>query len=128
GSDALDVDRDTFRAALARRSRMVKSALMDQEVVAGLGNLTVDEVLWHACVHPRMRLDALDDRARDRVYEAMRDVLAESVRHGRVPAREGWLTGSREDVQPTCPRCGAPIEQGVVNSRGTYWCPRCQQL
>lgn len=75
GPDALDVGRDTFRAALTGRSSMVKSALMDQEVVAGLGNLTVDEVLWHAYVHPRTRLDALDPEARDRLYEAMRDVL-----------------------------------------------------
>lgn len=128
GPDALDIGRDAFHKVLDRRKGMIKSALMDQQVLAGLGNLTVDEVLWHACVHPRTRPDALGAGARDRVHEALRDVLAESVEHGGVPARDGWLTGSRDDEQPTCPRCGTRVEQGTVASRTTYWCPRCQQL
>ncbi|MBW3604498.1 MAG: Fpg/Nei family DNA glycosylase [Actinobacteria bacterium] len=128
GPDALDVDRGTFRAALDGRKAMIKSALMDQAVLAGLGNLTVDELLWQARVHPRSRLDALDAGTRDRVHETMRDVVAESVRHGRVPALDEWLSGSRDDRQPTCPRCATPLEQGTVSSRTTYWCPCCQQL
>ena len=128
GPDALDVDRDTLQTALEGRRGMIKSALMNQEVLAGLGNLTVDEVLWHACVHPRAEVDALDREARDRLHDAMHDVLAASVRHGRVPALGGWLTGARDDDQPTCPRCQTMLEQGTVAGRTTWWCPRCQQL
>lgn len=128
GPDALGVDREAFHAGLDGRRGMIKSALMDQEVLAGLGNLTADEVLWHACVHPRAHVNALDVDTRDRVHEAIGHVLAESVRHGRVPVLDGWLTGSRDDDEPTCPRCGTPLEHGTVSSRTTYWCPQCQRL
>ncbi len=126
GPDALGVDGDAFLAALADRRGMIKSALMNQEVLAGLGNLTVDELLWKARVHPQARLAGLDDDVLQRVHQAMEHVIAESVRHGRVPAHDDWLTGARGEPESACPRCATSLQQATVQSRSTYWCPRCQ--
>ena len=64
------------------------------------------------------------DRAR--VHGQMRRVLHAAIPAGRVPARAGWLTASRDAAGARCPRCGATLEKDRVAGRGTIWCPRCQ--
>jgi formamidopyrimidine-DNA glycosylase len=56
----------------------------------------------------------------------MRRVLRTSVRHGRVPELRGWLTGVRDEPDPSCPRCGTRLETGRVGGRASLWCPNCQ--
>lgn len=126
GPDALEVDRDAFGELLAGRRGGVKSALMDQELLAGLGNLLADEILWRARTHPRTPVGDLDAGDVDDLHDAMREVLTGALPHERVPPEEGWLTGVRDEDAPSCPRCGAPLEHGTVASRSTWWCPACQ--
>lgn len=126
GPDALDLGRDDLADLLEDRRGMLKSALMDQQLVAGIGNIVADEVLWHACLHPRTAVGDLGEDDLDRLYEAMRIVLTESIDEGHVPRRDGWLTHARDIEDAACARCDAPIEHGRVASRSTYWCPRCQ--
>ncbi|MEU8828766.1 DNA-formamidopyrimidine glycosylase family protein [Streptomyces sp. NPDC048636] len=126
GPDALTLDRPGLDARLADRRGSVKATLIDQSVVAGLGNLLGDEILWRARIHPRHRAGALDPDARRRLHTAMRQVLRTSVRVGEVPARSGWLTGHRDDPDPHCPRCGRPLRRGRIAGRTSTWCPHCQ--
>src|SRR5262249_39796163 len=84
GPDAMSVGEEAFQGLLAGRRGGLKSALMDQSLVAGLGNLTVDEVLWHARLHPRRPVPGLGDEERRRLYTGMRDVLRESAKAGHV--------------------------------------------
>lgn len=126
GPDAAEVGREEFDGVLAGRRGGLKSALMDQSVLAGLGNLTVDETLWRARLHPSRRARDLSRDERGRLYSAMRRVLPSAVDAGRVPPRRTWLTGRRDDAEPVCPRCGGPLRHGRIASRGTVWCPRCQ--
>ena len=126
GPDAMSLDRARLGELLGRRRGTVKAALMDQGLLAGLGNLLVDEILWRAGVHPRAAAGRLDRAALDAVHGAMGAVLRESVRHARVPGKEGWLTGVRDDRGAACPRCRAPIRRAQVAGRTTCWCPRCQ--
>ncbi|MGW0706346.1 Fpg/Nei family DNA glycosylase [Streptomyces sp. NPDC002643] len=126
GPDALTVGRDEFRELLSGRRGAVKAALMDQSVLAGLGNLLCDEILWRARILPRTPARDLDDKAVRRLHTAMKGVLDTSVRATRVPPRRTWLTGHRDDPDPHCPRCGHPLSSGRITGRHTVWCPDCQ--
>ncbi|MCP2166528.1 Fpg/Nei family DNA glycosylase [Goodfellowiella coeruleoviolacea] len=127
GPDAAAVDVDEFVDRLAARRRAaVKAVLTDQAVVAGLGNLLADEILWRAGVHPATGTGALDRARLGRLHREMRAVLARAVPAGRVPDRPGWLTGRRDDPTGACPRCGGPLARTRLAGRTTVWCPVCQ--
>lgn len=127
GPDALDVDRDRFHELLSGRRRALKAALMDQTVIAGLGNLLVDEIAWRSRVNPRARAERLSRERRDRLYECMHEVLRDSIPRGRIPPEPGWLTGARDERPGACPRCEATLRRATVAGRTTCWCPRCQR-
>lgn len=126
GPDAMTVSAAEFDRRLARR-RGVKALLMDQSALAGLGNLLTDEILWRARLHPARRADNLSDEERGRLRDGMRRVLRAAVADGRVPERETWLTGHRDDPRPRCPRCHGTLRRSRVAGRTTVWCPRCQR-
>jgi formamidopyrimidine-DNA glycosylase len=140
GPEPLDTAFTTydFRSLLRRRKGRLKPLLLDQSVIAGLGNIYVDEALWHAQLHPLQLSNTLDDEQLDRLYAAIRHVLSSSIENrGTTFAdyRDGWgFRGSNQDFlqvydrskQP-CTRCGTPIERIIVAQRGTHVCPRCQQ-
>ncbi|MCN9243507.1 Fpg/Nei family DNA glycosylase [Streptomyces sp. RY43-2] len=126
GPDALTVGRAEFRELLSGRRGAVKGALMDQSVIAGLGNLLCDEILWRARVEPRTPVRDLGEAALRRVHTAMGRVLETAVRAACVPPRRTWLTGRRDDSEPRCPRCGHHLCAGRVAGRRTVWCPVCQ--
>lgn len=127
GPDALAVPREEFEAALSARRGSVKTALTDQSVLAGLGNLLADEILWRARLRPTGRASDLTEADKRRLYTQMRRTLRSAVTAGCVPPRDAWLTGHRDDPDPACPRCGAHLRRSRVGGRGTVWCPRCQE-
>ncbi len=127
GPDALTVGSGEFGRLLTRHRRAIKPTLADQHVLAGLGNLLVDEILWRARINPRRPANSLDPGERDGLYRQMRRVLRDSVRQGRVPAKPSWLTGVRGQPEARCPRCGTPLSRGRIGGRTTVWCPNCQR-
>jgi formamidopyrimidine-DNA glycosylase len=127
GPDALDLDLRGFRKALQGRRGRLKPTLMDQAVIAGLGNLLVDEICWHARLHPTRPVASLDDDELRRLHAIMKRVLRTSVRHARVPGLPRWLTGARDEPDPSCPRCGSRLSRGRTGGRTSMWCPRCQR-
>jgi formamidopyrimidine-DNA glycosylase len=127
GPDWLGVTRERFDELLDHRRGGIKAALMDQRFAAGLGNLTTDEALWRARIHPRRPVGALRPHDRDRLYRAIRRVLRDSLPHGRVPVKRTWLTGARDRRDATCPRCGARLERITVAGRTSVVCRREQR-
>jgi formamidopyrimidine-DNA glycosylase len=125
GPDALGLQLPAFRSALRGRRGTLKPTLMDQSVIAGLGNLLVDETCWRARVHPSRPIASLDDEI-PRLHAAMKRILQTSVRHGRVPGLPRWLTRVRDDPDPSCPRCGARLMRSRIGGRASVWCPHCQ--
>ncbi|MEU7313626.1 DNA-formamidopyrimidine glycosylase family protein [Streptomyces sp. NPDC007083] len=128
GPDALTASRADLDAALAARRGHLKSALLDQSVLAGLGNLLTDEILWQARLHPSRTTRSLTEDERAALHRTLRRVLRASVRAGYVPPRDTWLTG-RRDVPggaPPCPHCGTRLRTAPVAGRTTLWCPHCQ--
>lgn len=130
-----------FRDALRRSRRQLKPLLLGQDVVAGLGNIYVDEALWEAGLHPERPADSLTDDDAKRLHAAIRKALRRGLKaqgttlgHGNtnfysVAGRRGDndanLRVFRRDGLP-CPRCGTVIVRSVVGQRGTHVCPRCQ--
>ncbi|WFB05985.1 Fpg/Nei family DNA glycosylase [Streptomyces sp. LX-29] len=126
GPDALDVGRVEFAGLLAGRRGAIKATLMDQSVTAGLGNLLCDEILWRARLAPtRVARDLSEEECRT-LHASLRRVLKSAVPTGRVPPRRTWLIGRRDDPEPECPRCDAPLRSRRVSGRRTVWCDRCQ--
>jgi len=131
GPDALSLDEKTFRARLRGKRGALKSVLMDQTVLAGIGNVYSDEILYHAKLHPRAAVDDLDDRALKRLYRQMRRVLETAVEkgagaedfEGRVP--KGWLLANRRKGAD-CPRCDGKVAVLKMQGRTAYYCPGCQ--
>lgn len=134
GPDALDpaFDFAAFEKALLRRRRDLKSFLMDQEIVAGIGNLYSDEILFAAEIHPRTESDRLDGKARRRLFESLKRVLETAIRCGagaeslsdRLPP--SFLIPHRKKGE-RCPRCGGAIQSLKFSGRTGYFCPRCQK-
>jgi formamidopyrimidine-DNA glycosylase len=121
GPDALTLTRKEFDSALGRRTAPIKALLMDQQRIAGLGNLLVDETLWRAGIDPIRRADTLTDDERRALHKAVRTTTRVLGRRG------GSHTGdmSRIDGVP-CPRDGAPLQRRTVAGRTTFSCPAHQ--
>jgi len=123
GPDAAEVGRDTFRARVGRGTAPLKARLLDQGVIAGVGNLLADEILWRARLSPRRAAGELSaaelDRLRRAVRAATRDAIARGGAHtGRINPQR--VPGGR------CPRCGTALERATIAGRTTFWCPACQ--
>jgi formamidopyrimidine-DNA glycosylase len=126
GPDAYGLSRSQLEEVLVGRRGGLKALLMDQRVVAGLGNLLTDEILWRARLHPSRRVEGLDQGQLGRLHRVLGSVLEASVKAGRVPPRPSWLTGVRDDEAPACPRCGTGLHRSRAGGRRSWWCPSCQ--
>lgn len=129
GPDALDsrLDRAAFRKMLGGRRGMVKSALMDQGFIAGIGNIYSDEILFQAGIHPKAAARALDDDRANTLHRALRHVLRLAIERQADPERlpRSWLLPHRREGE-RCPRCGGAVDQLKVSGRSAYFCPDCQ--
>jgi len=125
-------------AQLARRRAAVKSVLLDQRVVAGLGNIYADEALWRARVNPLRPASSLSRDEVGRVQRAIRAALRTGIaRQGSTLRDYARPDGSAGSMQTefrvygrdgeSCPRCRTPIAKVRVGGRGTWFCPRCQR-
>jgi formamidopyrimidine-DNA glycosylase len=120
GPDAAEVSRAEFRKRFARSGAPLKARLLDQGVIAGVGNLLADEALWRARMSPLRPANELADDELDALRRAIRAAVRDAIRKGG--AHTGHLYPHRVRGG-RCPRCGASLERAVVGGRTTYWCP-----
>jgi formamidopyrimidine-DNA glycosylase len=123
---------------MRRPNSNIKSVLLDQTVVAGIGNIYADESLWSAKIHPATLVKNISKSSLVLLYNAVRDVLNLSIQKGGstdknyvdAEGKKGsylsFANVFRREGQP-CPRCGTPIEKIRVAGRGTHICPRDQK-
>jgi formamidopyrimidine-DNA glycosylase len=130
GSD--EFARDDLAARLQRRRIAVKQALLDQRVVAGLGNIYVDEALHRARIHPGAPANSLNPDEIARLHEAISWALdrgieqgGAAIRRGRAYPRDGFPAVHARQDEP-CSTCGTAIIKVKLGGRGTYYCPVCQ--
>jgi formamidopyrimidine-DNA glycosylase len=110
------------------RRKMAKTALMDQSILAGVGNLYADETLFQTGIHPEQPLDELDAENIKEMHTAMVSILEKGVETeadlGALP--DDCLIHRRKEGAE-CPRCGGGIQRMEVGGRGTFFCPHCQK-
>jgi formamidopyrimidine-DNA glycosylase len=135
-----DFTASDFRACLQRRpGTSIKAALLDQSVVAGVGNIYADESLWGARIHPSTLVRDVSDVKFSRLFTALREVLAMAIEKGGSSdknyvnaegKRGSYLSFARvfRREGQACPRCGQTIVKLRVAGRGTHICPHCQKL
>jgi formamidopyrimidine-DNA glycosylase len=126
GPDALGLSFADFDDRLRARRGAIKPALMDQSVLAGIGNMLSDETLWRAGVHPRVAYAALPKTRQAAVHRSLSTVLSQSVRAGSIPRRRGWLSSQRGNAEPRCPKGHGSLRSSKVGGRTALWCPACQ--
>ncbi len=132
GPDAMDVDREGWARILHGSSARLKTALVDQSLVAGIGNTYSDEILHTARLSPYVTAGKLSDEALDRLSDAMRDVLTSAVDRsvGRKAARlkgekrSGLRVHGRTGLP--CPVCGDTVREVSFADRAFQYCPTCQ--
>ncbi len=137
GLEPLEMTPAAFRAALSRR-RQIKALLMDQTVIAGLGNIYCDESLHAAGIHPLTRADTLNSDRANRLLRAIRMTLHKAIRfngstlmdYRDAAGREGSFQKLHRVYQregEPCRTCKAPIQRILAAGRSTFFCPRCQR-
>jgi formamidopyrimidine-DNA glycosylase len=129
GQDAWPISVAAFIDAMHGRQGQLKPTLMDQTVIAGLGNMLSDEVCWRAHLHPASSIPNLTDDELTRLAGQLRQVLRAAVRAGHIPRTRSWLNSRRDYPDPApCPRCGTTTCRTRIGGRTSLWCPRCQPL
>ena len=133
-----DFTPDLLATRVAARRGNVKAALLDQRLVAGLGNIYADEALFRARIHPRRTLASLSADEIRALHDAIVFVLKQALGQGGTSFSDyrttwGRRGGYQEELSvfrksgSGCPVCGTPIERDVVAGRGTHYCPGCQK-
>ena len=120
GPDAEQISRAEFRDRVGRSSAPLKARLMDQSVLAGVGNLLADEILWQARLSPLRPADSLTTDDLDALRRTVRAAMRSALRRGG--AHTGTIIEHREPGG-RCPRCGADLVTARVGGRTTWWCP-----
>jgi formamidopyrimidine-DNA glycosylase len=123
GPDAQAITPAQFRTALRRGTAPVKARLLDQDAVAGIGNLLADQILWQAKISPARPVDELTRPESDRLLRALRLSVNAAIGGGGVHT---LTVISFRRPEAACPRCGTPMARGTVGGRTTWWCPREQ--
>ena len=127
---AEDFTFDKFKQILSNRRGMIKSTLMNQNIMAGIGNVYSDEILFQAGIHPRTTVDQLDEDELKEIYEERYKVLETAIDYQAIPDDfpDSYLTPLRGEEDAKCPKCGGEIERVDVSGRTAYYCPNCQKL
>jgi formamidopyrimidine-DNA glycosylase len=138
GPEPLEVLLDEFARRLKERKSPVKAVLLNQAVLRGVGNIYADEALFRAGIHPRRAAASLRTVRIEKLYHAVREVLAEAIEsrgssvsnYVDAEGRKGSFQNSHRVYQRTgepCLQCGAAIKRMVLVQRGTHYCGRCQK-
>lgn len=141
GPEALSPEftEDYFAKSLKNKTKKIKNLLLDQTLVAGLGNIYVDEVLWQAKINPVAEPKDLTKQQVQNLYEAINSTIKEAIKLGGTTVHsflnaEGQAGGYQDRLEvygragEDCLRCGGKLVKIKVNGRGTTYCPNCQRL
>ena len=123
-----DIDLTQFRKLLEKKRGAIKSALMDQSLMAGIGNVYSDEILFQANIHPKTPVQQLTDEEVKTLFKTMHRVLQTAIDRKAQPddMPRSYLLPHREPGEP-CPKCGGTIEKIKVSGRSSYFCPNHQK-
>ena len=128
GDDALQLSEKEFLSLLDGKTGSIKGALTDQHLLAGIGNVYSDEMLYQVGIHPKTKTNALSEKEKKQLYKAMKKVLQLAIEKEGIRKEfpKSYLIRHREDGAD-CPKCSGKIKKIKVSGRSTYFCPSCQE-
>jgi formamidopyrimidine-DNA glycosylase len=128
GADALAVDFQDFKEIMQERRGTAKYTLMNQHILAGIGNIYSDEINFQTCIHPKTKINELDDQKLKTLFNNMKRILRTAIRNQADPSQfpKDYLTTKRREGAE-CPRCGGKIKTLKFSGRTAYFCPSCQK-
>ncbi|PWU13827.1 MAG: DNA-formamidopyrimidine glycosylase [Chlamydiae bacterium] len=142
GKEPFNLTPEELYHLLSSRKQALKTALLDQTLIAGLGNIYTDEALWKAALHPQRKSSSISFTQAKVLFFAIQEVLQKGLDRGGTSLGEGnanfhaingqtgknqnhlWVYGRGK--QP-CPRCKSPIQKIIFQQRGSHFCPLCQE-
>jgi formamidopyrimidine-DNA glycosylase len=128
GPDALDLDLGEFRKIVGKHRGAIKSILLNQRCIAGIGNIYADEILFRTRLHPATEISRLDGKALTKLFRATHYVLEKAIAAktdvDQMPG--SWLLPHRGRVGK-CPRCGTELRSARIGGRTAWFCPHCQK-
>ena len=127
-----------FLERLEGRKSKIKSLLLNQHFLAGLGNIYADEALFEASLHPLRRADSLTDEEKRRLFRAIPKVLKRGLKYGGTSFQNylnasGEAGANQEHLRvygrsgEKCRRCRKPVSRTIVSQRSSHFCPQCQR-
>jgi formamidopyrimidine-DNA glycosylase len=128
GPDALDISLSQFGELLRTHRGAVKSILLNQKLIAGIGNIYADEILFRARIHPATQIPGLNKKAVAKLFHATRYILKRAITAkanvDRMP--KSWLL-PRRSKGGKCPRCGRELKSATIAGRTAWFCAHCQK-
>jgi formamidopyrimidine-DNA glycosylase len=129
GTDALKIKEEDFIQKIQERKVAIKTVLMDQKIVAGVGNEFSDEILFQTKIHPASITTALPGKKLKVIYQAMVTILKEAVKSNANREKlEHYFFLDNRKAGLKCPRCKGVTALETIGGRSSYFCPRCQKL
>src|SRR5438093_1722424 len=128
GPDALDISLPQFKETFGQHRGPVKTILLNQKLIAGIGNIYADEILFRARIHPATHVSALKEKTVAKLFRAARDILKKAIEAkadmDRMP--KSWLLPHR-GKGGKCPRCARELKSAKIGGRTAWFCAQCQK-
>jgi formamidopyrimidine-DNA glycosylase len=128
GPDAFDIRFPQFKEIFGKHRGAVKTILLNQKLIAGIGNIYADEILFRARIHPATQVSALKEKTVVKLFRATRDILKKAIEAkadmDRMP--KSWLLPHR-GKGGKCPRCGHELKSATIGGRTAWFCAHCQR-
>ncbi len=129
---------ERFKERFKNKKGKIKQVLMDQTIIAGIGNIYSDEVLWKAKIHPFEQASKLNEKKLKKIYQAIREILPKAIKLGgesfsdfrKLSGKKGYFDKERKVYQregEKCSHCGTIIKRVKLAGRSAHFCPKCQK-
>src|SRR6266480_6826659 len=128
GRDALDISLPQFKEIFGKHRGAVKTILLNQKLIAGIGNIYADEILFRARIHPATQVSALKEKTVAKLFRAARDILKKAI-DAKADADlmpKSWLLARRGKGRK-CPRCRHELKSATIGGRTAWFCAQCQK-
>ncbi len=139
GPDALDIKLEVFESIVRKSNKKIKQILMDQEKIAGIGNIYSDEILWRAKINPFIRSNKLSGSEIKRLFESIFKILNQALKYrgtsvsdyrdpNGLKGKYGAILKVYQKEGEKCSRCKAIIQRKKIGGRSAHFCPKCQKI
>ncbi len=117
-----------FKEAMSGTKTTVHQALMDQQRIAGIGNIYSDEIAFQAGINPERKVESLSENEMRKLYEKMKWTLRRAIAlHAELDSHQDLFIIPHRKKGGTCPKCGTTLKKVTIGGRSSYHCPKCQK-